>query len=76
MATLNVKNLPDSLYRKLQKRAKQQHRSVAQEVTKILDDALEAPDPLSILALRGLGKEQWAGIEASAHVRTERKSWD
>ncbi len=76
MATLNVKNLPDSLYRKLQKRAKQQHRSIAQEVTKILDDALETPDPLSILTLRGLGKEQWTGIEASAHVRAERKSWD
>jgi len=76
MATLNVKNLPDSLYRKLQKRAKKQHRSVAQEVTKILDDALESPDPLSILTLRGLGKEQWTGIEAAAHIEVERKSWD
>jgi plasmid stability protein len=76
MATLNVKNLPDSLYRKLQKRAKQQHRSIAQEVTKILDDALETPDPLSILTLRGLGKEQWTGIGAAAHVEAERKSWD
>jgi plasmid stability protein len=75
MATLNVKNLPDSLYRKLQKRAKRQHRSVAQEVTKILDDALESPDLLSILTLRGLGKEQWTGIEAAAHVDAERKSW-
>ena len=76
MATLNVKNLPDSLYRKLQKRAKRQHRSVAQEVTKILDDALETPDPLSILTLRGLGKEQWIGIEAAARVEAERESWD
>ncbi len=76
MATLNVKNLPDALYRKLQKRAKRQHRSVAQEVTKILDDALETPDPLSILTLRGLGKKQWSGIEAAAHVEAERKSWD
>jgi plasmid stability protein len=76
MATLNVKNLPDSLYRKLQKRAKRQHRSVAQEVTKILDDALESPDLVSILTLRGLGKEQWAGIEPAAHVEAERKSWD
>jgi plasmid stability protein len=75
MATLNVKNLPDSLYRKLQKRAKQQHRSVAQEVTKILDDALKSPDLLSILTLRGLGKEQWTGIDAAAHVDSERKSW-
>jgi plasmid stability protein len=76
MATLNVKNLPDPLYRKLQKRAKQQHRSVAQEVTKILDDALESPDPLSILTLRGLGKGHWTGIEPAAHVEAERKSWD
>lgn len=76
MATLNVKNLPDSLYRKLQKRARKQHRSVAQEVTKILDDALETPDLGSILALRGLGREQWTGIEAAAHVESERKAWD
>jgi hypothetical protein len=45
-------------------------------VTKILDDALETPDPLSILTLRGLGKGQWTGIEAAAHVEAERKSWD
>jgi plasmid stability protein len=75
MATLNVKNLPDSLYRKLRKRAKRQHRSIAQEVTKILDDALESPDLVSILTLRGLGKEQWSGIEPAAHVDAERKSW-
>ena len=76
MATLNVKNLPDALYRKLQKRAKRQHRSVAQEVTKILDDVLETPDLLSILTLRGLGKEQWIGTDAAAHIEAERKSWD
>ena len=76
MATLNVKNLPDALYRKLQKRAKQQHRSVAQEVTKILDDAVDSPEPLSILTLRGLGKAKWSGTDAAAHVAAERKSWD
>jgi plasmid stability protein len=76
MATLNVKNLPDSLYRKLQRRAKQQRRSVAQEVTKILDEALEAPQPVSIRTLRGLGKEEWIGIEPADHVEAERKSWE
>jgi plasmid stability protein len=76
MATLNVKNLPDSLYRKLQRRAKQQHRSVAQEVAKILDEALEAPQPISILTLRGLGKKEWIGIEPADHVKAERKSWE
>jgi plasmid stability protein len=29
MATLNVKNLPDALYKKLQARAKRERRSVA-----------------------------------------------
>ena len=76
MATLNVKNFPDPLYRKLQKRAKREHRSVAQEVTKILDDVLGSAEPLSILSLRGLGREQWIGIEAAAHVEAERKTWD
>ena len=76
MATLNVKNLPDALYRKLQARAKRQHRSVAQEVTHILVEVLEAPKPLSILGLRGLGKEAWQGRDAAAHVEGERSSWD
>jgi plasmid stability protein len=76
MATLNVKNLPDALYRKLQTRAKRQRRSVAQEVAQILSDVLESPKPLSILELHGLGKENWRDIDASAHVDRERDSWD
>ena len=76
MATLNVKNLPDALYRRLQARAKRQRRSVAQEVTLILSDALAAPRPVSILELRGLGKEHWKDIEATRHVEDERATWD
>jgi plasmid stability protein len=76
VATLNVKNLPDRLYRKLQARAKRHHRSVAQEVTHILTEALETPEPLSILTLRGLGKELWAEVDAQDHVDDERRSWD
>lgn len=76
MATLNVKNLPDGLYRKLQARAKRQRRSVAQEVTQILSEALESPNPLSILELRGLGKEYWDGVTAAEHVERERTAWD
>jgi plasmid stability protein len=76
MATLNVKNLPDALYKKLQARAKREHRSVAQEVTHLLSRALDSPRPLSILDLEGLGKEQWRGIDGAAHVRAERDSWD
>jgi plasmid stability protein len=76
MATLNVKNLPDTLYRKLQKRARARHRSVAQEVTSILAAAVASAKPLSILDLRGLGKEAWKGIDAAAHVDRERRNWD
>jgi plasmid stability protein len=76
MATLNIKNLPDRLYRKLQARAKREHRSVAQEVTHILSKALEESEPLSILELQGLGKEVWSGVDAASHVDVERRSWD
>ena len=76
MATLNIKNLPDRLYRKLQARARRDRRSVAQEVTHLLDTALATPGPLSILELRGLGKEHWRDIDAGAHVERERATWD
>jgi plasmid stability protein len=76
LATLNVKNLPDALYRKLQARARRERRSVAQEVTHLLSEALESARPLSILELRGLGKEVWHGVDATAHVKRERGSWD
>ena len=75
MAVLNIKNLPDALYKKLQARAKRQHRSVAQEVTHLLTDALETPEPLSILNLKGLGKEHWKGVDPPGHVEKER-AWD
>ena len=76
MATLNIKNLPDALYRKLQARAKRERRSVAQEVTQLLSEALETAKPPSILDLRGLGKELWQGQDAAAHVDAERAAWD
>ncbi|WIM09394.1 hypothetical protein [Enhydrobacter sp.] len=75
MATLNVKNLPDVLYRKLKARAKRERRSVAQEVTVLLEQALEPATPLSILELRGLGKGLWRGIDGGSHVEREREAW-
>ena len=76
MATLNVKDLPQALYRKLQAQARRQRRSVAQEVTRILEQALENARPLSILDLRGLGKERWRRIGGGRHVERERRAWD
>ena len=76
MAVLNIKNLPDALYKKLQARAKRERRSVAQEVTYLLSEALETAKPLSILELKGLGKEHWREVDAAKHVERERGSWD
>jgi plasmid stability protein len=75
VATLNVKNLPDALYRKLKARAKRERRSVAQEVTILLSQALEPAAARSILELQGLGKELWRGVDAAAHVASERAAW-
>lgn len=76
MATLNIKNFPTALYERLQERAEREHRSVAQEVIHLLEAVTEAPKPVSILGLRGLGKDLWQGVDAGAHVRSERDSWD
>ena len=75
MATLNVKNLPDTIYKKLKARAKAERRSVAQEVTVLLGKALAEPKKLSILELEGLGKEIWKGVDAAEYVARERDSW-
>ncbi len=74
MATLTIKNVPDALYRKLQARAKREGRSVAEEAVRILTQATEEPTPLSILALKGLGKEVWRGVDAGAYVAEERRA--
>ncbi len=76
LATLNIKNVPESLYELLRARARRQRRSIAQEATHLLAAALEAPEVLSILELRGLGKEVWHRVEPARHVETERDSWD
>jgi plasmid stability protein len=76
MATLNIKGFPEAVYGKLQARAEREHRSVSQEVVHLLSKAVEEPEPLSVLALKGLGKEIWQGVDAARHVEEERRSWD
>ena len=76
MAVLNIKSVPDKLYRKLQARAKRERRSVAQEVIRILDHALAEQPRLSIMDLQGLGKDIWQGIDTGKYIETERRSWD
>ena len=76
MATLNVKNFPDDLYERLKRRAAAQRRSIAGEVVQLLDRAVAEAEPLSILELRGLGKEMWREIDVAEYIRGERDSWD
>jgi plasmid stability protein len=54
MATLNVKNFPDHIYRRLQERARQNRRSVSQEVVHLLEQAVAEHPRLSLLELEGL----------------------
>jgi plasmid stability protein len=76
MATLNIKNFPARLYRRLKERARREHRSIAQEVTHIVERALEEEVPLSILELEGLGRELWQDRDAADYVDAERRAWD
>ncbi len=76
MATLNVKDFPDPLYRKLRQRARRQQRSIAQEVVHLLSRTLEDTGPLSLLELKGLGKAHWHAVDPAKHVARERRSWD
>ena len=75
MATLISSIFRMRFYRKLKARAKRERRSVAQEVTVLLAQALEQPAPLSLLELRGLGKELWRDVDAVTHVVEERTAW-
>jgi plasmid stability protein len=76
VAVLNVKSMPDKLYRKLQARAKRERRSVAQEVIQILEHALTEPPRLSIMNLQGLGKEIWRDINSDQYIEAERRAWE
>lgn len=76
MATLNIKNFPDELYERLQERAEEEHRSLAQQVIHLLEESAGRARLHSILELRGLGKELWKDIDPVEHVRAERDSWD
>ena len=69
MATLNINSLPDDLYERLRARAQRNRRSVTQEVTLILEQAMAA-DASVLGRLRDAGDvtlpaasvDGWVGI--------------
>ena len=79
MATLNIKNFPDRLYRRIKQRAGRNRRSMAQEVVQLLDEAVMERPRVSLLELEGLGKSDWqealSGTDATDYVGEERDSW-
>lgn len=78
MATLNIKAFPEELYHMLSQRAKKDHRSLTGEVIYLLEWAIEetSKKKLSILQLKGLGKQHWKNVDATQHINEERESWD
>jgi plasmid stability protein len=76
MATLNVKNFPDGLYRRLKVRAKKNHRSLSGEVTILLLEAMIRPAPkYTVDDLKGLGAGFWKGKNIQKWIDRERDSW-
>jgi plasmid stability protein len=75
MATLNVKDFPDALYRRLKARARRECRSVSQQVVYMLRELTERPERLSLKQLKGLGKESWKAVDAAQFVQSERDDW-
>ncbi len=41
-----------------------------------MSEVLKEPESVSLLELRGLGKEVWTDVDAAEHVATERGSWE
>lgn len=80
VATLNIKNFPDRLYRRIRQRAAKNRRSISQEVVELLDRAVTEQPKVSLLELEGLGKELWQkelkGKDAAEYIAEERASWD
>jgi plasmid stability protein len=79
MATLNIKNFPDRLYRRIKQRAGENRQSIAAEVVQLLDAAVTASQRVSLLEIEGLGKEVWtkalAGKDAADYIAEERDAW-
>ncbi len=78
MVALNIKGFPEELYKALVDLAKNEHRSLTQEVIYLLRIAINTTEKSkpSILKLRGLGKKSWNEVDPEKHIDSERDSWD
>ena len=75
MATLNVKNFPDDLYRALRRRARERGRSLSSEVTMLLREQVQAPKKYTVKDMPKLLGGVFRGTDIEAFLRKERDSW-
>jgi plasmid stability protein len=80
MATLQVKGLDDDLYRALAARAAQEHRSISQQVTKIIEDHMAQrrgfaeERTAALLELCGTWNDDRSADEIADDIRRSRAS--
>jgi plasmid stability protein len=60
MANLQVKDIDDNLYTALKTRAKNKHRSLSQEVIRLIEEYLNQPDDTRIDSTRQFLTLSWA----------------
>ncbi len=80
MATLQVKGIDENLYRALGARAKQDNRSISQQVVKLIQDSLARSGDSAeeatraFLALCGSWEDNRTAREIAAGIRKSRRS--
>jgi plasmid stability protein len=59
MSTLHVRNVPDDLYDRIQRRARAQGRSITAEVVSLLERAIEETENLQHEVLAGIRRRRF-----------------
>ncbi len=75
MATLSIKNFPDDLYRRLKARAKRKGRSMAREVTFMLQEQMLRRKKYTIDEWPALLRGPFRGVDVEKFIDRERNSW-
>jgi plasmid stability protein len=80
MATLQVRDIDDGLYGSLKVLADKEHRSISQEVVKILESHIQNPDrkfpdaTKEFLSLCGSWKDSRSAESVAKEIRDQRKN--
>ena len=69
-------DLSHSILSQVQKLSREEQRELAVEIVRNLDAPHSSTTRTSLLELRGLGKEIWAGVDVKEYLRKERDAWD